>query len=139
MPIYQTTSYVFDSTQDGEDIFALRKPGYIYSRLTSPTQDVLEKRIAALEGGTADHRRFFVLGHFDYDRRSLERECLRDKNKGLPTGVPKHYYPKNNDKNAPVFTWCSYAHLFYHNWLNIVYQETPYCLEDTVHGKFCVR
>ena len=53
VPIYQTTSYVFGSAQDGEDIFALRKPGYIYSRLTNPTQDVLEKRIAALEGGTA--------------------------------------------------------------------------------------
>ena len=47
VPIYQTTSYVFGSAQDGEDIFALRKPGYIYSRLTNPTQDVLEKRIAA--------------------------------------------------------------------------------------------
>ena len=53
VPIYQTTSYVFDSTQDGEDQFALRKPGYIYSRLANPTQEVFEKRIAALEGGTA--------------------------------------------------------------------------------------
>ena len=52
VPIYQTTSYVFDSTQDGEDQFALRKPGYIYSRLANPTQEVFEKRIAALEGGT---------------------------------------------------------------------------------------
>lgn len=89
--------------------------------------------------GTADHRRFFVLGHFEYDRRTLETEYLRDKNKGLPISVPKHYYPKDNDKNQPVFTWCSYAHLFYHNWLNIVYQETPYCLEDIGRGKFCVR
>jgi O-acetylhomoserine (thiol)-lyase len=53
VPIYQTTSYVFKDTQQGEDRFALRDPGYIYSRLTNPTQDVLEKRIAALEGGTA--------------------------------------------------------------------------------------
>lgn len=53
VPIYQTTSYVFKDTQTAEDLFALRKPGYIYSRLTNPTQDVLEKRIAALEGGTA--------------------------------------------------------------------------------------
>lgn len=89
--------------------------------------------------GTADHRRFFVLGHFEYDRRTLETEYLRDKKKGLPISVPKHYYPKDNDKNRPVFTWCSYAHLFYHNWLNIVYQETPYCLEDIGRGKFCVR
>lgn len=53
VPIYQTTSYVFQNTQDGEDQFALRKPGYIYSRLANPTQEVLEKRIAALEDGTA--------------------------------------------------------------------------------------
>ena len=50
VPIYQTTSYVFKDTQDGEDQFALRQPGYIYSRLANPTQEVFEKRIAALEG-----------------------------------------------------------------------------------------
>ncbi len=53
VPIYQTTSYVFETTQDGEDQFGLKKPGFIYSRLANPTWDVLEKRIAALEGGTA--------------------------------------------------------------------------------------
>ena len=53
VPIYQTTSYVFKDAQEAEDCFALRKPGYIYGRLTNPTQDVLEKRLAALEGGTA--------------------------------------------------------------------------------------
>lgn len=53
IPIYQTTSYVFENTQDGEDQFGLKKPGFIYSRLANPTWDVLEKRIAALEGGTA--------------------------------------------------------------------------------------
>lgn len=53
VPIYQTTSYVFKDAQEAEDRFALRKPGYIYGRLTNPTQDVLEKRLAALEGGTA--------------------------------------------------------------------------------------
>lgn len=53
VPIYQTTSYVFENTQDGEDQFGLKKPGFIYSRLANPTWDVLEKRIAALEGGTA--------------------------------------------------------------------------------------
>lgn len=79
--------------------------------------------------GTPDHRRFFVLGHFEYDRRTLEEEYLRDKKKGLPIAVPKNYYPNDNDTKRPYFTWCSYAHLFYHNWLNIVYQETPYDLQ----------
>ena len=53
VPIYQTTSYVFKDAQQAEDRFALKDAGYIYSRLTNPTQDVLEKRLAALEGGTA--------------------------------------------------------------------------------------
>lgn len=51
LPIYQTTSYVFDDTQEGEDLFALRKPGNIYTRITNPTVAAFEERMAALEGG----------------------------------------------------------------------------------------
>jgi O-acetylhomoserine (thiol)-lyase len=51
-PIYKTTSYVFDSSDDARDLFALAKPGNIYSRIMNPTNDVVEQRIAALEGGT---------------------------------------------------------------------------------------
>lgn len=50
VPIYQTTSYVFRNSAHATDRFALRDPGNIYGRLTNPTQDVLERRIAALEG-----------------------------------------------------------------------------------------
>ncbi len=52
VPIYQTTSYVFDDTTDAAELFALAKFGNIYTRIMNPTTDVLEKRIAALEGGT---------------------------------------------------------------------------------------
>ncbi|GLY52715.1 bifunctional o-acetylhomoserine/o-acetylserine sulfhydrylase [Lentzea sp. NBRC 102530] len=52
-PIYQTTSYVFRDTQHGADLFALAEPGNIYTRINNPTQDVLEQRVAALEGGVA--------------------------------------------------------------------------------------
>jgi len=51
VPIYQTSSYVFDDAADGADLFALRKFGNIYTRLQNPTTDVFEKRMAALEGG----------------------------------------------------------------------------------------
>lgn len=51
VPIYQTTSYTFDDSQHGADLFALREFGNIYTRIMNPTNDVLEKRIAALEGG----------------------------------------------------------------------------------------
>src|SRR5512145_247987 len=53
VPIYQTTSYAFDSAQHGADLFDLKVPGNIYTRIMNPTQDVLEKRVAALEGGIA--------------------------------------------------------------------------------------
>lgn len=51
VPIYQTTSFVFEDTEHAADLFALRKPGNIYSRITNPTQAVLEERVNALEGG----------------------------------------------------------------------------------------
>ena len=53
VPIYQTTSYVFNDCQHAADLFALKTAGNIYGRLTNPTQEIFEKRIAALEGGTA--------------------------------------------------------------------------------------
>jgi len=52
-PIYQTTSYVFDNVEHAADLFGLRAFGNIYTRIMNPTQDVLEQRVAALEGGTA--------------------------------------------------------------------------------------
>ncbi len=51
VPIYQTVSYAFDSAQHGADLFDLKVPGNIYTRIMNPTNDVLEKRVAALEGG----------------------------------------------------------------------------------------
>ncbi len=53
VPIYQTSSYVFDDAKDGADLFGLRKFGNIYTRLMNPTTDVFEKRVAALEGGVS--------------------------------------------------------------------------------------
>jgi O-acetylhomoserine (thiol)-lyase len=51
VPVYQTTSYAFDSAQHGADLFDLKVQGNIYSRIMNPTNDVLEKRLAAMEGG----------------------------------------------------------------------------------------
>ena len=53
VPIYRTTAYNFKSSQHGADLFALREPGNIYARLMNPTNDVLEKRLAQLDGGAA--------------------------------------------------------------------------------------
>jgi len=53
VPIYQTTSYTFKDTQHASDLFALKTPGYIYTRIMNPTTDVLEKRLAAIHDGAA--------------------------------------------------------------------------------------
>ncbi len=53
VPIYQTVAYAFDNAQHGADLFDLKVPGNIYTRIMNPTQDVLEQRLAALEGGLA--------------------------------------------------------------------------------------
>nr|NLI49764.1 O-acetylhomoserine aminocarboxypropyltransferase/cysteine synthase [Propionibacterium sp.] len=51
LPIHQTTSFVFEDTEHAADLFALRRPGYIYTRITNPTQHAFEERVNALEGG----------------------------------------------------------------------------------------
>ncbi len=53
VPIYQTSSYVFKSTEHAANLFALKELGNIYTRIMNPTTDVFERRIAAIEGGTA--------------------------------------------------------------------------------------
>src|SRR5271167_4506951 len=53
VPIYQTTSYQFDSSEHAANLFGLKELGNIYSRIMNPTQDALEQRLTALEGGVA--------------------------------------------------------------------------------------
>jgi homoserine O-succinyltransferase len=74
-------------------------------------------------------REIYVTGHLEYDPLTLDREYLRDLEKGLPIEPPKNYYPDNDPAKAPVVRWRAHANLFFDNWLNYVYQETPYDLE----------
>ena len=72
-------------------------------------------------------RHIFVTGHSEYDANTLEKEYLRDKNKGLPIAVPKNYYPNDDDTQQPIVRWRGHANLLFSNWLNyFVYQATPY-------------
>lgn len=74
-----------------------------------------------------DCRHFFVTGHSEYDYDTLASEYFRDKNKGLEIGVPKNYFPDDDDTKIPKNIWRGHAHLLFSNWLNyFVYQETPY-------------
>jgi homoserine O-succinyltransferase len=78
-----------------------------------------------------DSRRFFIMGHPEYDADTLKKEYLRDRQKGLDIAVPEHYFPGDDPERDPVVNWRSHAQLFYTNWLNYyVYQSTPYNLRD---------
>ena len=75
-------------------------------------------------------REIYVTGHLEYDPLTLDREYRRDLGKGLPIAVPKNYYPGDEPSNDPVVRWRAHAHLFFSNWLNYVYQETPFDLGE---------
>ncbi|MDR3173862.1 MAG: homoserine O-succinyltransferase [Treponema sp.] len=75
-------------------------------------------------------REIYVSGHLEYDPLTLDREYRRDLAKGLPIAIPRNYYPGDDPSRPPVVRWRAHAHLFFSNWLNYVYQETPYNLEE---------
>jgi homoserine O-succinyltransferase len=79
---------------------------------------------------TRNAREIYVSGHFEYDPLTLDKEYRRDVSKGLEIEVPKNYYPNNDPSKTPIVRWRAHANLFFENWLNYVYQETPYNLED---------
>lgn len=78
---------------------------------------------------TRDFHEIYVLGHFEYGRDTLSNEYWRDANKGLPIKMPVNYFPDDDPNKQPLFTWRAHANLLYRNWLNWVYQMTPYELE----------
>ena len=82
--------------------------------------------IATARGG----REVYVSGHLEYDPLTLDGEYRRDLAKGLPVGPPKNYYPGDDPARPPVVRWRAHANLFFDNWLNYVYQETPYDLGE---------
>lgn len=76
-----------------------------------------------------DGKQVFVTGHSEYDPLTLKNEYDRDVDKGLEIRIPKNYFEDNNPKNSPKVTWRAHANLLFSNWLNHVYQETPYDLD----------
>lgn len=78
---------------------------------------------------TRDFHEIYVTGHFEYGRDTLASEFWRDFHKGLPIRVPENYFPDDDPEKQPLFTWRAHANLLYRNWLNWVYQMTPYELD----------
>ena len=77
-----------------------------------------------------DGRQVFVTGHSEYDRDTLDGEYRRDLERGLPIAPPENYYPGDDPSRPPRLSWRSHANLLFVNWLNWVYQDTPYNLEE---------
>lgn len=78
-----------------------------------------------------DHRRFYVMGHSEYDNDTLAKEYFRDIDRGLEIALPKNYFSHNNSTTRPLNVWRSHANLLFTNWLNyFVYQSTPYDISN---------
>jgi homoserine O-succinyltransferase len=78
----------------------------------------------------AGHRALYIFNHFEYDSDTLKQEYDRDVAADTPINVPLNYYPDDNPANPPKNRWRSHAHLLYGNWLNEIYQGTPFDLDD---------
>jgi homoserine O-succinyltransferase/O-acetyltransferase len=74
------------------------------------------------------HRALYIFNHFEYDSGTLKEEYDRDVGNGTPINVPRNYYPDDDPSQMPLNRWRSHAHLLYGNWINEIYQSTPYDL-----------
>jgi homoserine O-succinyltransferase len=76
------------------------------------------------------HRAAYIFNHFEYDSDTLKQEYDRDIANGTPITVPVNYYPDDDPAKPPLNRWRSHAHLLYGNWINEIYQSTPYEISD---------
>ena len=78
----------------------------------------------------AANRTLLIFNHLEYDSGTLKDEYDRDVAAGKPIGVPANYYPDDDPALCPSNRWRSHAHLLYGNWINEIYQNTPFDLND---------
>ena len=74
------------------------------------------------------HRALYIFNHLEYDSTTLKDEYDRDVAASVPIEVPANYYPQNDPSRLPENRWRSHAHILYGNWINQIYQTTPYDL-----------
>ncbi len=77
-----------------------------------------------------DLREVYVTGHFEYGKHTLREEFERDAAKGMDPRPPVNYYPDDDHTREPVLSWRSHANLLWRNWVDYVYQMTPYKLDE---------
>ena len=76
------------------------------------------------------HRALYIFNHFEYDNETLKQEYDRDVAADTPINVPANYYPDDDPSRPPLNRWRSHGHLLYGNWINEIYQSTPYDLAE---------
>lgn len=76
-----------------------------------------------------NHRALYIFNHFEYDSDTLKQEYDRDVASGTEINVPQNYYPQDDPSRTPQNRWRSHAHLLYGNWINEIYQSTPFDME----------
>jgi homoserine O-succinyltransferase len=76
------------------------------------------------------HRALYIFNHLEYDSHTLDEEYRRDVAAGAPIGVPRNYFPCDDPTQLPPNRWRSHGHLLYGNWINQIYQTTPYDLAE---------
>jgi homoserine O-succinyltransferase/O-acetyltransferase len=80
--------------------------------------------------GDPKHRAIHMLNHLEYDNRSLADEYERDQKAGLGTAPPVNLFPNDDPSQEPPNRWRSHGHLLFQNWINEIYQTTPFRIED---------
>lgn len=81
-----------------------------------------------------ERRGIYIFNHFEYDSFTLKEEYDRDVRNGTPINVPINYYPNDDPSQRPENRWRSHGHLLYGNWINEIYQTTPYELDRIGDG-----
>ncbi len=74
-------------------------------------------------------RQVYMMGHTEYDRYDLDKEYKRDLAKGIGPEIPVNYYPDDDPSKEPILSWRSSSNTLYTNWLNVIYQGTPFDLK----------
>lgn len=79
---------------------------------------------------TDDYSDVFIMGHSEYDPLTLKKEYDRDISQGKSINIPVNYYPDDDPTKNPFVKWRGHANLLFKNWINIIYQETPYDINN---------
>ncbi len=82
-----------------------------------------------------DYRQIFIVGHFEYGKETLAQEYYRDVEAKKKIHIPFNYFPQDDPSKEPVLKWRAHANLLYRNWLNYVYQLTPFHIEEIANMK----